>query len=251
MEEEILNDLGLTKNESKVYVSLLKIGSSTVTNIANESGIHRVNVYDSIKKLQEKNLVTKTGNQDKTTYQAAPPSFLTTILKEKEMKLRQIIPMLELCHQFSRKSVNVQVYEGYDFIRNMFIRFVEKGEPILDLGIPKFVLNNMGAHGMDGKFFQTEIHKRREKQKQWMYHIYSSDAQERIKFLNTLPFTEAKCLPKEFDQMVTTTICGDEFNIQVYSENGAKPIIISIRSKEVVDAFQKYFWLIWEKGVFP
>mgnify|MGYP003981854791 FL=1 len=52
MEEEILNDLGLTKNESKVYISLLKIGSSTVTNIANESNIHRVNVYDSIKKLQ-------------------------------------------------------------------------------------------------------------------------------------------------------------------------------------------------------
>ena len=250
MEEKILNDLGLTKNESKVYISLLKIGSSTVTNIANESGIHRVNVYDSIKKLQEKNLVTKTGDKDKTMYQAAPPSFLTTILKEKEMRLRQIIPMLELCHQFSRKAVSVQVYEGYDFIRNMFIRYVDQSKPILALGIPQYALSKMGAHGMDGKYFQDEIHNRRAKQKQWMYHIYNSDAQDRAKVLNTMPFTEAKCLPKEYDQTVTIVMSEEEYNLILFSEE-VKPIVISIRSKDVVDAFQKYFWVIWEKGVYP
>jgi len=252
MEMQILEDLGLTKNESKVYVSLLKLGSGTVTQIAQDSGIHRVNVYDSLKKLKERHLIVVSENKkEKTIFNPSPPNFLMSIWKEKEIQLQKIIPQLEIEHQLSKQNVSAQVYYGHDFIRNMFIRFLEKKEPIYDLGIPKFVLEQMSSHGMDGKFFQEQIHKRRAGQKQWMYHIYNSDATERIKFLNGLPYTKARCLPKEYDQTVTTIICGDELDYQIFSTTGEKPMIISIRSKEVVDAFKKYFFLIWEKAKVP
>lgn len=251
MKEEILVDLGLTRNEAKIYISLLEIGSGTATKIAESSGVHRVNVYDSLKKLKEKNLASQLKDEDKTVFKASPPNFLINILKEKEIQLQQIIPMLELSHQFSKGEVNVQIYEGYDFLRNMFLRFLENKKDIFTLGIPKFVLRQMGAQGMDGKYFQEEIHKRRAKQKQMMYHVYNSDAIERIKFLNTLPYTEAKCLPKEYDQLVMMAMCGEEFNILLFFESKEKPIIISITNQRVVDAFEKYFWLIWEKAKVP
>ena len=52
MKENILMDLGLSKNESKIYLSLLEQGISTATQVAEKSGIHRVNVYDSLNKLK-------------------------------------------------------------------------------------------------------------------------------------------------------------------------------------------------------
>ena len=58
MNEEILVDLGLSPNEAKAYISLLNIGMTTITNVAKDCNLHRSNVYDSIKKLIDKGLVS-------------------------------------------------------------------------------------------------------------------------------------------------------------------------------------------------
>ena len=57
MKEEILTGLGMALNEARVYLSLTETGLATATKIADHSGIHRVNVYDSVNKLKEKGLV--------------------------------------------------------------------------------------------------------------------------------------------------------------------------------------------------
>jgi len=46
LQEETLIQCGLTKNESRVYITLLRLGSATVVAITKESKVHRVNVYD-------------------------------------------------------------------------------------------------------------------------------------------------------------------------------------------------------------
>ncbi len=251
MKEQILMDLGLSQNESKIYLSLLETGFSNPTKIAEASGVHRVNVYDSVNKLKEKGLISEVVKEGKRCFQAAPPESLKNILREKEMQLNKIIPELELQKKLAEHQHQVEMYEGHDFIRNMFIRFLEKKEDILDLGIPKFVLEQMSKQGMDGEYFHNELHKRRIKQKQTMYHIYNSDAKDRIKFLNTLPYTKARYLPSDFNQVVTTTICGDELVIQVYHEDGQKPQSIVIKNENIANAYKKYFWLIWDKAETP
>jgi len=80
---EALRGIGLSKNESKVYLALLKLGSSNVISIAKTSTVHRVNVYDALKKLQERGLVSTSQIINKTEYQAADPNLLETIMIEK------------------------------------------------------------------------------------------------------------------------------------------------------------------------
>ncbi|MBI2662710.1 helix-turn-helix domain-containing protein [Candidatus Woesearchaeota archaeon] len=246
MKEQVLMSLGLSQNEAKVYVSLIEKGFSSATKIAEASGIHRVNVYDSIARLKERGLASEMIYEGKKGYQASPPAMLKNILMEKEIKLNKIIPELELNNTLNKNEQTVQIYEGYDYIRNMFLHFLELKEDIFAIDAPKFAIDKVG------RFFQEVIHKRRAEQKQMMYHLYNRDAVERIRFLNTLPYTEAKCLNQENNNTATTFICGEEVAISIMHEReDLKPMSILIKNKQVADAYKMHFWIIWEKAIAP
>jgi len=246
MKEKILMDLGLSKNESKIYISLLETGFATATKIAEASKIHRVNVYDSINKLRNKGLVGEVSDSGKKCYQAAPPETLRNIIKEKEMRLNKIIPELELSNKISQEKYEVQVFQGYGFIRNLFLHFLEKGDDIYDLNVPCFAVSNLGED------FQKIIHKRRAGQKQHMYHIYNKLAVDRMKFLNTLPYTEAKYLDQDFKHNVSTIICGDEIAIRIFHESkSSKPLIIHIKNRQIAETYKDQFMALWKKAKIP
>lgn len=246
MKQHILMELGLSLNESKIYLSLLEQGAANANRIAEISGIHRVNVYDSVHKLKERGLVSEVSLEGKRLFQASPPEVLKNIIKAKEIKLNTILNELELVAKLSRKNYEVQVYEGWDFIRNLFLHCLQLKEPIFALDVPITGIQKLGH------YFQEVIHKRRAEQNQMMYHIYSREAMERIKFLNTLPYTEARYLEKEHEGNVTTTICGEEVAIHViYEHEQQKPLTIMIKNRQIADAYRTHFWLLWEKAKLP
>ena len=80
-----------------------------------------------------------------------------------------------------------------------------------------------------------------------MYHIYNSDAQERNDFLNTLPFTKSKLLPPEYDTPVATALSGDELILNLVTED-KKLVSVSIQNKLLAEAYEKYFWVLWERA---
>ena len=246
MKDKVLMELGLSQNESKIYLALLEHGAANPTIIAEESGIHRVNVYDSLAKLKERGLVSEIIYAGKRQFQAAPPEALKNIIKEKEIRLSKILPELQMAGRLALNSQTVQMYEGYDFIRNLFLHFLEINEDILALDVPKYVVENMGT------FFQDVIHTRRAAQKQNMYHIYNKDALDRIRFLNSLPFTQARYLDKEVSLNEMTLICGDEVSIHIFSlDPSKKPIVIVIKDKMVADTFRRNFFLLWDQATKP
>lgn len=238
--EEILQDIGLTKNESRVYLSLLKRKKGTAIEIAEESKVHRVNVYDAIKKLKMSGLVTEMRIDDKKVFVVSDPKHIMNILKEKELKLNNILPELELQHSMNKKSCDIQMFESQNAIRKQFLRFVERGKPIYYWGLPKVILS------LIGKDFQEEIHKRRAAKQQWMYHIYNSDAYERSRYLNTLPFTKSRCSSPAMDSPVATAVCGEELVLNLVIEE--KLITVSIMNKALAEAYEKYFWVLWENA---
>ena len=54
MHEDVLKEVGLSTNESKIYETLLRLKEASIEVIAAKSKVHRRNVYDSIAKLLEK-----------------------------------------------------------------------------------------------------------------------------------------------------------------------------------------------------
>ena len=58
MEYKILEKLGLTETESKIYMILLRLGSTHVTPVIKKAELHRATVYDVLDRLIEKGLVS-------------------------------------------------------------------------------------------------------------------------------------------------------------------------------------------------
>lgn len=243
MKEKILRNLGLSQNEARVYLSLLETGLAGATKIAQQSKVHRVNVYDAIEKLKDRGLVSEITKNNKKFFQAAHPDNLKNILKTQEIKLQSILPQLQINYDMVEDGKqDVKMYEGFNAIRTIYLRYIETNKPIVTFGVPQGAVQKLGT------FFQDEIHNRRAQQKQWMYHIYNEDALERIKTLNTTPFTKARCLKKGITSPVTTRVCGEEVSITFYYEN---PLTIVIKNKDMADSYLHYFWILWDVAEEP
>ena len=233
--EKALEKVGLSQNESKIYIALLDLGLSTATKIAEKSKVHRTNVYDCLEKLKEKGLVSFITKNDKKYFQASDPKTLVNVLREKEDTLNEVLPQLILSQQFSKSDQFAQIFEGVKAVQNILDHFLDLNEPRFAYGAPKVASEVLGP-------FIQHYHKRRLEKNLSMKMIYNSDAKDRISYLNSLPLTESRYLLPEYDSPAETSICGDEVVIVIWSN---KPSCIQIKSSAVAKAYKKYFDILW------
>ncbi|MHA1819220.1 MAG: TrmB family transcriptional regulator [Promethearchaeota archaeon] len=71
---EDLQNLGFTPNDSKVYITLLRLGYSNPVKIAEISGVDRARVYDSLKRLIKKGIVEEQPIKRSPYYKAKDPN---------------------------------------------------------------------------------------------------------------------------------------------------------------------------------
>ncbi|MFW9832690.1 MAG: TrmB family transcriptional regulator [Candidatus Thorarchaeota archaeon] len=78
-----LTSLGLTKNEAKAYHSLVRLGRSTARLIAEDSGIPRSKVYETLNLLEKRGIIRKMTGSDPTLFDPAPVEAALDHLEEK------------------------------------------------------------------------------------------------------------------------------------------------------------------------
>src|SRR3989338_3484937 len=102
--EKALIALGLTETESKVYLALLKRGSSLAGKVTKETGLHRRTVYDTIERLIEKGLASYIVTNNQRYFEAIDPERLMQILKEKESILLSHLPELKGLYKSTKEK---------------------------------------------------------------------------------------------------------------------------------------------------
>ena len=102
MIEKILKKYGLSEKEAKIYLTLLEMGKSAVSDIAKKAGINRSTTYVIIEALIEQGLVNTSEENKVKRYTATPPSNLIrtieeTIEKQNELlnEVNTVLPELE------------------------------------------------------------------------------------------------------------------------------------------------------------
>ncbi|MEM4240336.1 MAG: helix-turn-helix domain-containing protein [Candidatus Woesearchaeota archaeon] len=232
--EDVLQDLGLSVNEAKVYVSLLNLGATTAGKIAEKCKLHRTNVYDALERLAEKGLASYILKDETKIFEASDPALLSRLIEERREKLETVMPQLMLDKQLSKKTT-VQVYEGVKAFKLALYNLLKYKKPICIYGLPKHAPEMV-------KSFIDLFHKTRIERKIVMKHIYNENAQERIAYLNSLAYTEAKYLPHQFDTPISTVTCGCEVLIVYWLE----PLtFIRIESQQLADTYKKYFEVLY------
>lgn len=133
MEQE-LKEFGLTDNEVKVYIACLKLGTALVQDIAKKANTYRTYTYEVLKSLIEKGLVSYAIKNGKQYFEVAEPEKLLNVLKEKETKIRNILPDLKDIYKSSIEKPKVELYEGKEGIKTILDDIIRTKREILVYG---------------------------------------------------------------------------------------------------------------------
>src|SRR3989338_5413788 len=138
MNEQVLQELGLSISEIKVYLSLMRLGESTTGAIVDESGVAVSKVYNVLEKLIKKGLVSYTLKKKTKYFIPAPPDRLLDYYKEKEDSLKKkkedlilVIKDLEFLAGSAIKKETFQLFEGLKGIqtaRERALKEMSKGD---------------------------------------------------------------------------------------------------------------------------
>ena len=110
--EDSLQDLGFTKNDSKVLLTLAKYKILSPADIAKYSGVDRARVYDSLNRLMERGFIQKEPVKRGANYQVIPIERIFKTLREEykekinqTMILEKVISEIEIDTQESEPRV--------------------------------------------------------------------------------------------------------------------------------------------------
>jgi len=245
---DVLEDVGLTKSETKVYLALLELGSSTTWNIIKKSKVASSKIYELLNKLTDKGLVTTYFESNKKYFKAVSPERLKDYVEEKkkeleikEKKLMEILPKLK--SQFSRgeKETEVELFKGYKGIDTAFkdiLKNLKKGDEFLVFGGSE---NESGTKNEATQIFFERFHRQRSKQGICLRIIFSKYAKEKYRKLAKLGNTKARYLP--FGTPSTINIYKD---ITILLIMNPSPAAIRIKDKKTTESFKKYFEQMWK-----
>lgn len=241
MDAKLLEGLGLSSNEAKVYVALLRLGSASVGSITEESGVHRRNVYDALERLAKKGLVGHTFRDRTKYFEISSPYLLLNMVKEErkllergEKEIKSMISGMVSRKCMENGNQDVKIYRGPESRRVVF-------EEILNTTKQNLVL---GAHTPSklSKRYLRKWHKRRVKRgvKDRLIYNYPDPYAKEVA---GLPFTEVRFMPRKIDSKTAINIYGNKVAVLLWS-NGT-PVTIMIDNEKVAEDFRQYFNFLW------
>lgn len=245
MNKKLLEEIGLTKSEIKVYLALLELGSSSTGKIVEKSKVSSSKIYEILDKLIEKGLVSYIVESGVKRFEAADPKRILDYMNEKERKLKdqkdeikKILPELKLKRTLSKYKSEATIYRGLKGIETAYYGALDTLKPsdtILVLGAPSRseTLNRFFAK------YMKEAARRKVKFKL----IYNEKARGELQTEpESMPSGEWKYTPEETP--AETAIYPDR--VIIFPE--AKDIIlVEIKNKEIVESFRVQFEKWWEQ----
>lgn len=229
--QNIIEEIGLTPIEAKIYLTLVRKGPSPVGNITKETGVHRRTTYDILYRLRSKGLVSNIVLENKRYFEAVNPDRLLDLIKEKENSLKNIMPELKELYKSTKEKNEVLLFKGKKALKNVLEDQIKEGKEILFMGKP-LEINELTKITFS-RYYNNRIEKKLNNKILYYgkkYNIKKTKLSE-IKFINI-----------ENKSSMSTFIYGDNVNIMLWKD---EPIFIIIREKEIADGFKAQFNVLW------
>ena len=233
-----LTKLGLSTQEANIYLALLELGPSKVSEILRKTHINRTHIYDRLEKLIGKGLVSSMVKNGKKIFHAAKSDALYNFILKKEEDLEQQKSSLKLLVKNLEKlpldkvEESIEVYEGMDGLKSVLEDILKSRSEIL-------------TYGSEGNFtkvlqyyFKHYIQKLTKNKIKMKVIFNESDT----KHILGLKYVDVRYIPKEYSSPTEITIYADKVAIFLFTDN-PKAILIKNRAASV--SYRKYFDLMW------
>ncbi|MFT4310762.1 MAG: TrmB family transcriptional regulator [Candidatus Woesearchaeota archaeon] len=132
--EQLLMDIGLTQYESRIYVTLMRIGESKVAQILKHAQLHHIGrIYDILESLEKKHLITKTIENKVKVYQVTDPQQIyeyveqkKNMLIEKQTSFLEVLPYLRKQANALKREPLIEVYTGFEGLKNAHRKEIDR-----------------------------------------------------------------------------------------------------------------------------
>lgn len=130
--ESKLTNLGLNKNQVKIYLTLLQLGSANIQDIAQKAAIKRTTAYSILDTLLQKGLVNFSAKGAHREYYAENPKKIPAVFQDQQKKIqteekafKEILPELLSIYNVKGVKPKIRTYEGLEGIKKIFDESIE------------------------------------------------------------------------------------------------------------------------------
>lgn len=234
MKQQILEDLGLTPSEAKIYLILLEQGASLAGFISRNTGIHRRSVYDAIERLIQKGLVSYIKTNNRKYFEAVSPERLLEIVHKREEDIQSVLPELKALQQMNETKNETLFFRGKAAMKSAFDDQLDNTKEICIWGASTQADEII-------QFYFPHYDKQRVKKKIKVRMLFNESDREHP-YVAKIPLSEVRFLPKDVKSDAAINIYGKNVTIVAWKPD---PIAILIREECIAEGFRNYFELMW------
>ena len=248
MLEKLLEKIGLSEKEAKVYLATLELGQDSVQNIAKKAGVNRPTAYFIMERLMELGLASTLEHGKKTLFVAENPKELENLIDReraemdsRKTELKESMNQLLAIYNAKEGKPTVRYFEGADGLEALD-RYghdkLKKNSEILNLTpidlIEKYFPNRR-------KNSLQERIKLGVKSRT----IYTSENGEITGYKNKKELRDGIFVSRSKLPLDATISIYPEWCVKLYYFDPVKPYGVLIESKELSKNFALFFELAW------
>lgn len=237
-----MEELGISRKASKVYLTLLKMGSGTVMDIAYKSDINRCTVYDLLESLSKRKLVTHAYKGKKRIFVAQSPESLNYSVQQQQSIVNDILPELnKYFEQANTQKQRMEYHEGLEGI-------VYANDQILETTEKEYFYFGSVKEMTDiiGHYYLEDYVAKRVKKGIWSNAIRVKEKETDLAFMQSgkKNLRRVRFFPKKIDENVAALYITDSKVIVISSINEGFGLIID--SPELNVLMRMVWKMLWE-----
>ncbi len=242
IDTSVLEDMGLTNAQIKVYIALLELGDSTSGPIIKKSKLQNSVVYNALNGLIEHGLVSFFLKGKRKHFSAADPRNLIKFMEEKKERLQELVPKLTVKQELSKSKQEAKMFLGWKGVKNAF-------ESILEV-LPNGSEYIGFAAGFEEQFtpevrqFFWEFQKKRDRMNYDVKFIVNEAARNQVEkfgFYKEFGKPDFRFVPGFAP--LGLIIFGDSVLHVAFEET---PVAVIITSKQIADTTRRFFYAMWK-----
>lgn len=238
--QKVIEKLGYSKNEAKVYLVSLQFGTSTVTDLAKKVEIPRTSTQVILEKLHQDGLMNFYVQRQHRYWTAENPEKFLTRLQEKEGILKTVIPKLEALRHSGKIKSSAKVFSSPSDINLIRDDILTTKHRLYGIITWDKWLEDSGDRNDD---FTTEC-TRNFLPTQLL--VQRTVKMEKLKSRNKKGLQQIRFLPKSFSIENTTFIYGNKVVFISFTEK--PPTTIVIDAKDIHDMMLTFFEDLWNRS---
>lgn len=238
---ELVNDLGFSEKKASVYLTLVRFGEMSASQVAKRANLKRTTVYNILPELLNEGYIAKTKTSGNTVYFVNKVEDLERFFNEKKNRVTALVSELKKSVGSFDFQPKISIYEGVGGMKKYYqdiIDSVKPGENILTFinsdTLDFFVPEKLVKHYVDQRI-KKRVQNLIISPPGEVFTTWNESASSELRQMKMVQFPYS-------DFSGDLKIYGNKISLISYKENF---FALTIESKELSILHRSMFYIMW------